>query len=137
MAKCPRLYIYMPVTNVCARVAYFLYISMPAMYIISALISCVADPSWSLNLRALYSASGLYTQPPGSTTPWYSSCYHVYMCARVVLTSRAGTIPSLRAAFSSMLSIPNLRVTFSLRALILLMVGEPSTQRSIVNSVQV
>ena len=62
------------------------------MYSIIALFPCVADPSWSFSLRALYSASGFY-QPSGSLLSFrasplhgYSSFYHSYMCARVVLT---------------------------------------------------
>ena len=38
-----------------------------------------------------YLASGLYTQPPGFTTHGSLVRYQVYMCAHVVLTSRAGT----------------------------------------------
>jgi len=55
------------------------------------------------------------------------------MCARVVLTSRAVLYPGLHSA--SGLSISNLRVAYSLRALMLRLVGEPSTQRSRANSV--
>jgi len=43
----------------------------------------------------------------------------------MVLTSRAGTKPSLRAAFSLWVSTLNLWVAFSLRALTLRLVSEP------------
>jgi len=54
-------------------------------------ITCVADPSWSFSLQALHSASGLSTQPPGFIILWQSSPYNIFMCACMVLTSRAGT----------------------------------------------
>jgi len=45
-----------------------MHYTLPVMYFISAWLSCVVDPSWSFNLRTLYSASDPY-QPPGFTTP--------------------------------------------------------------------
>ena len=62
-------------------------------------IPCIADTSWSFSLWALYSASKLYTRPPGFSTLWQSSyCHDMY--TRVVLAARGGTIPNLWAAFS-------------------------------------
>jgi len=60
VAEYPGLYMYMSVTNVYIRVVYFTYIYHACDVFYSTFIPCVADPSWSFSLRALYSASGLH-----------------------------------------------------------------------------
>ena len=54
------------VTNAYPSVVYFLHLYPACDVPYYCFISCVADPSWSFSLRALYSASGPY-QPPGFT----------------------------------------------------------------------
>jgi len=45
--------------NACISVVKYMYIYTACDVIYYCFISCVADPSWSFSLRALYSASRL------------------------------------------------------------------------------
>jgi len=73
------------VTNSCSSVALYLYMYTACDVFCYCFITIRGRPSWSFSLRALYSASGLHHSTDSLVI------YHVYMCARLVLISCAGT----------------------------------------------
>ena len=79
---------------------------MPVICSFTALISCVADPSWSFDLWALYLASGPY-QPAGSTLSLLALSLHgsliiiIYIYVHMCGTNSTGTlVPTLGSAQS-------------------------------------